>query len=80
MVAARAGQRRLLRLMQLLIVACQAYDCGRLMAACLLCGHKKRGCVVMHDAPSFFVSPKNQFMYFKLRYFGDISDLCVPNI
>lgn len=39
-----------------------------------------RGCVVMHDAPSFFVSPKNQFMYFKLRYFGDISDLCVPNI
>ena len=41
---------------------------------------KKWGCVVMHDAPSFFVSPKNQFMYFKLRYFGDISDLCVPNI
>ena len=34
----------------------------------------------MHDAPSFFVSPKNQFMYFKLRYFEDISDLCVPNI
>ena len=40
-----------------------------------------RGCVVMHDAPpSFFVSYKNQLLFFKLRYFDYYFGLCVPSI
>lgn len=39
------------------------------------------GCVVMHDAPpSFFVSYKNQLLFFKLRYFDYYFGLCVPSI
>jgi len=35
----------------------------------------------MHDAPpSFFVSYKNQLLFFKLRYFDYYFGLCVPSI
>ena len=34
----------------------------------------------MYDAPSFFVSYKNQLPFFKLRYIEDIFVLYVPDI